>query len=275
MEIRVVPLVPGAVGAAAQLRMTAEPHRAGLALRTAPVRSDASMTEMRRARPTIRCLVEDLGIELPDLATDLGDLDDPWLVELRRIAPTSPTGQKRVLAIDHPLVYRLRVSSERGATWVDDEEGFVWLCAVRRRADGSDDDAYEWFEELHWEGRLLPTDDDQLRDQAEEAVRLFRQLRGAVFELVDGARDDVGTEHDRDLDGWRPARVLVYRSKGVEEIWCAISVRAVDGNFIRPELRDLLFAALEEHLAPAVFEPRSDWPTGDVGWFEAVRLGMR
>lgn len=44
---------------------------------------------------------------------------------------------------------------------------------------------------------------------------------------------------------------------------------------ISAKVRDLLFAALEEHLAPILFEARSDWPTGDVGWFEAVRLGMR
>ena len=54
-----------------------------------------------------------------------------------------------------------------------------------------------------------------------------------------------------------------------------MSVRAVDGNFIRPNLRDLLFAALEERMAPAVFEARNDWPTGDVEWYEAVRLGLR
>ncbi len=236
------------------------------------------MTERRRARPTIRCLVEDLGVELPDLTTDLGELDDPWLVELRRVAPTSPTGQKRILAIDHPLLCRLRVSSERGATWVDDEAGIVWLCAVRRREEGADDYAYEWFEELQRDGRLLPTDDDRLRDRAEEAIRSFRRLGGGVFELVlavDRARGDPGTEHDRDLDGWLPARALVYQSNGVEEIWCAVGVRAVDGNFIRPEMRDLLFAALEEHLAPVELEARNDWPTGDVGWFEAVRLGMR
>jgi len=232
------------------------------------------MSGTRRARPTIRCLVEDLGIELPDLATDLGEMDYPWIAELRRIAPTSPTGQKRILSIDHPLVYRLRVSSERGATWLD-ENDVVWLCAVRRRKEGSDDDAFAWFSELNWEGQLLPTDDDRLRDQAEEAIRSFGQLRGALFKLVDGAGNDLATEHAMDLDGWLPGRALVYRSQGVEEIWCAISVRAVDGNFIRPEVRDLLFAALEEHLAPAVFEARNDWPIGDVGWFEAVRLGMR
>lgn len=99
-------------------------------------------------------------------------------------------------------------------------------------------------------------------------------LRRALFEVIDVAREEPVVEHDTQLDGWLPSRALVYRDDDVEEIWCAISVRAVDGNFIRPQVR-LLFAALEEHLAPAVFEARGDWPIGDVGWFEAVRLGMR
>lgn len=69
--------------------------------------------------------------------------------------------------------------------------------------------------------------------------------------------------------------MITYTDSGLTEIWCAISVRAADGNFIRPEVRDLLFAALEDHLAPALFEACSDWPAGDIGWFEAVRLGLR
>lgn len=239
-----------------------------------PVSSAGVMSNARRPRPTIRCLVEDLRIELPDLGTDLGDLDDPWIAELGRISPQSPMGQKRILSIAHPLVYRLRVSSERGATWLD-EDGVVWLCAVRRREEGSDDDAFKWFAELHQDGRLLPNEDDRLRDQAEEALRSLARLKEALFDLVDGAHADFGTEHVAALDGWLPSRVITFRGDGLEEIWCAISVRAVDGNFIRPEVRDLLFAALEEHLAPAVFEARSDWPAGDIGWFEAVKLGMR
>jgi hypothetical protein len=140
---------------------------------------------------------------------------------------------------------------------------------------GSDDDAFEWFAELHQDGQLLPTEDDRLRDQAEEALRSFGRLKEALFDLVDGARADLGTEEVADLDGWLPSRAIACQGDGVEEIWCAISVRAVEGNFIRAEVRDLLCAALEEHLAPAVFEARSDWLAGDVGWFEAVRLGMR
>jgi hypothetical protein len=81
-----------------------------------------------RARPTIRCLVDDLGIELPGLDVDLGALDHPLLGEVRRLAPTSPQGQKRILAIDHPLVYRIRLSGYRGVTWVDEEHDIVWLC---------------------------------------------------------------------------------------------------------------------------------------------------
>jgi hypothetical protein len=232
------------------------------------------MTQNRRARPTIRCLVEDLGLELPALSVDLGAIEHPWLQELGRIAPTSPTGQKRILSIAHPVVYRLRVSTERGATWLEGDE-VLWLCAVRRREDGSDDDAFEWFAQLHASGRLLPSDDDHLRDQAEEVLRLHRRLSSELLELTDRALATSGTECAADLDGWLPTRILVIRGVGVEEVWCAISVRASDGTFIRPELRDVLFASLEAHVAPAVFEARDDWPSGTLAWYEAVRLGLR
>lgn len=228
----------------------------------------------RRARPTIRCLIEDLGTELPDLSVDLGELDDPWVAELRRVAPTSPRGQKRILSIDHPLVYRLRVSSERGATWLD-ESGTLWLCAVRRREEGSEEDAFQWFAQLHHQDRLLPSDDDQLRDRAEEVLRSFRKGHQDLLSLVARARQEPAREQTEELDGFLPARALAYQSEGMEEIWCAISMRSSEGAFVGAELRDLLFASLEEDLAPAAFEARNDWPTGEVGWFEAVRLALR
>ena len=84
-------------------------------------------------RPTIRMPVEDLGLALPELAVDLGETRPP-LAGLSSAGSrlSSPTGQKRILSIAEPLVYRLRVSSERGATWIDDDQ-VVWLCAVRRQ----------------------------------------------------------------------------------------------------------------------------------------------
>jgi hypothetical protein len=233
------------------------------------------MPNRRRARPTIRCLTEDLGLRLPSLDVDLGELDEPWLGEVRRIALASPQGQKRILAIDHPLVYRLRSSTERGATWVDGEHEIVWLCAVHRRAEGSEDDAYAWFASLHAGGELLPDGDDRLRDRAEATIRLQRGLTGELLQLVGGALAQKGAELSTDLGGYLPCRALALNSGGIDEIWCALSVRDTAGTHIRDELRDILFAGLEAHFRDAIFEVRSDWPTGHVGWWEAVRLGLR
>jgi hypothetical protein len=237
------------------------------------------MLAVRRSRPTIRSLVHDLGLELPALDVDLGTVKHLLIDELRRLAPTSPKGQKRILSIDHPLGYRLRVSTYRGATWVDErDEGervIVWLCAAHRREAGSDDDAYTYFASLHTSRELLPDDDDRLRDRAEAAIRLQRGLTTDLLRLFDLAVLHRGTEERADLGSWLPVRILVLQQEGVEEIWCALSVRGTDDSFIPAAVRDLLFVSLEDHVSPALFEARDDWPVGDIEWFEVVRLGMR
>lgn len=232
------------------------------------------MSTKRRARPTIRCLEDDLGMELPELAVDLGDLEHAWMDELRRIAPQSPLGQKRILSIAHPLVYRLRVSNERGATWLDPEE-IVWLCAVERREDDSDDDAFVYFVELHGKSHLLPDDDDRLRDDAETATRLHHRLVDDLVHLTDRALADRDREHHDQLAEVLPARVLVIETGGVTEVWCGISVKTTGEAMVKPVVRDLLFVALEDYLQLEVMEVRHDWPNGDVPWFESVRLGLR
>ncbi|MGH3222755.1 MAG: hypothetical protein ACRDPY_29350 [Streptosporangiaceae bacterium] len=173
------------------------------------------------------------------------------------------------------MVYRLRVGSFRGATWVDEEHGIVWLCAVQRREQDSDDDAYVWFANLHRNGRLLPSGDDRLRDRAEAVLRLQRGLTAELLQLVDDALSRKGAELAADLGGYLPCRVLALDGAGVQEIWCALSSRATDGTHVRDQLRDILFAALERRFPEALFEVRSDWPTGRTGWWEVVRLGLR
>jgi len=233
------------------------------------------MSSERRGRPTLRCLLSDLGIPVPGLDIDLSDLDHPLLNELRRVAPTSPKGQKRILFISNPLVYRIRVSSYRGATWVDDAHQVGWLCAARQREEGTEDDAYVWFAELQARGQLLPAATDDLRDRAEIVIRRQRELRRDLLELLNEALAAPGKEQYRDLGGWAPCRALVIRSECSEEIWCALSTRAIDGAFVQPQLRDILFASLESHVAPALFELRTDWPTGPLDWAEIVKLGIR
>src|SRR5262249_54069139 len=178
---------------------------------------------------TLRCLTEDLGLDVPGLVVDLGEVDHPWLAELRRMAPLSPRGQKRILSIAEPLVYRLRVSSARGATWVDEEHDVVWLCAVHWRGDGPRGDAHLWVADLHVTGQLLPSGDDKLRDRAEAAIRLQRGLSAELLHLVEEALLRKGTELVADLGEYLPCRVLVLASGGVDEIWCALSSRATDG----------------------------------------------
>lgn len=159
----------------------------------------------RRARPTLRCLEEDLGIPLPDLTIDLGEVDHPLLKETRRVAPESPKGQKRILSIPEPLVYRIRHSGFRGATWLDEPTGVVWLCAVERREQDSDDDAFAHFLKLHESGRLLPSDADRLRDRTEGALRLFNRLARELLDELAAAMAAPAKERAPTLNGL-PAR---------------------------------------------------------------------
>lgn len=158
---------------------------------------------------------------------------------------------------------------------MDEQRGIVWLCAAHRREADSDDDAYAYFLALHDAGNLLPDDDDRLRDRAEAAVRLQHVLTTHLLDLVDQAFSETGVEHRGELADWLPCRLLVLEGEGVEEVWCALSVRGTDGAFVPEPMRDLLFVALERHIEPTELEARNDWPSGDVEWFEVVVLGLR
>lgn len=80
---------------------------------------------------------------------DLGGLDHALVGEARRLAVTAPRGQKRILSIEHPLVYRVRHGRWRGATWLESDAALFWLCAGAQREEGSGEDAYEQFAALH------------------------------------------------------------------------------------------------------------------------------
>jgi hypothetical protein len=214
----------------------------------------------RRARPTIRCLRDDLGIGLPTVDVDLGSIEHPLMEEARRVAPTAPQGQKRILAIDHPLVYRLRHGRWRGATWLEEDAARFWLLAGALRAAGSRQDAYAAFVALHEAGELLPSEDDQLRDVLERDARVLAAARAdAAPALVAAA-----AAPDRDLAiRFRElvdARLLV--SAAGDEVWVAIATCAADGAFVADGLRELLFAIVFEAAGAEVSEPRPDWPSG-------------
>jgi hypothetical protein len=227
----------------------------------------------RRTRPTIRCLREDLRIELPTVDVDLSSIEHQLMEEARRIAPAAPRGQKRILAIDHPLVYRLRHGRWRGATWLEEDAARFWLLAGAQRESGSRDDAYEAFAALHDARRLLPTDDDRLRDVFERDARVLAAARAEVPAALEAAavapESDVLVRFGELVD----ARLLLPAAG--DEVWVAIATRAADGGFVAEGLRDLLFAIVFDTAGAEIWEARPDWPSGPLEWFEVARLGLR
>ncbi len=227
----------------------------------------------RRTRVTLRCLRDDLKLELPPVEVDLGGLDHVLVGEARRLAPTAPRGQKRILSVEHPLVYRVRHGRWRGATWLESEGARFWLCAGAQREEGSGEDAYEQFAALHRAQRLLPDKDDRLRVALERNARIIDAASGSIGSALAEALN----HRDRDITisfaGLVDARLHVVTSG--EEMWVAIATQATDGRFVEERLRDVLFGLVLTAAEAELWEPRADWPSGELAWFEVARLGLR
>jgi hypothetical protein len=222
---------------------------------------------------TLRCLRDDLKVELPPVEIDLGGLDHVLVGEARRLAPTAPRGQKRILSIEYPLVYRVRHGRWRGATWLESEAARFWLCAGAQREEGSGEDAYEQFAALHRARRLLPDKDDLLRDALERNARIIdaasNSIDAALAEAFDRRGSDVAISFADLID----TRLHVAASG--EEVWVAIATQATDGRFVEERLRDVLFGLVLAAAEADLWEPRADWPSGELAWFEVARLGLR
>jgi hypothetical protein len=227
----------------------------------------------RRARVTLRCLREDLELPLPPVETDLGKLDHVLVGETRRIAPTAPRGQKRILAIEHPPVYRLRHGRWRGATWLEADAARFWLCAAAQREEGSGGDAYTLFLALHQAGRLLPDENDELRDALERNARIIDSASDTIGPALNEALAHRGLDIAMSFGGLINARLHAVVSG--EELWVAIATQATDGRFVEERLRDVLFGLVLTAAEAALWEPRADWPSGKLTWFEVARLGLR
>lgn len=142
-----------------------------------------------RARPTIRCLMEELASSVEDpnqrsaLASrrlkDLGPapLDQivhPLLVKATEQFVGRPLRELHGLKIssvtDHSW-YRAKVGQWRGAVSID-ADGQVWLCAAGLRRDGDTADFYTSFEQAceTGSGPLLPTETDGRRLRLERVA---------------------------------------------------------------------------------------------------------
>jgi hypothetical protein len=171
---------------------------------------------MRPARPTLRCLREDLELPVPAVTAPLEELEHPILAKAAEQFTEADTKHDRIRAIDDHVLFKVKVQRWRGAVWIDAD--LPWLVAAGRREDGSNDDFYTALEAegkaararynatyadglktTTYTGHLLPAREDHVRYQAEAGVRFVRRLRTAILELAKATLRD-GREHAQDFD---------------------------------------------------------------------------
>lgn len=171
---------------------------------------------MHSARPTLRCLREDLGLPLPPVTVPLDETDHPIVAKATEQFADEETKHERIRAVDDQVFFKVKVERWRGAVWMDAD--LPWLVAAGRREDGSGSDFYAALEAegrasrarhnaAHTEalktatstGHLLPAREDHIRYRAEAGVRFVRRLRTTLLDLTRATLRD-GREHAVDFD---------------------------------------------------------------------------
>jgi hypothetical protein len=174
------------------------------------------MSKNDAARPTLRCLTDDLRVAIPPVEQPLDEIDHPLLAKARDqfADPTSP--HERIRAIEDEVVFKVKIQRWRGAVWRDGQD-LAWVIAAGTREDGSPDDFYAAltkqaqaarsnYNSGHskpltadtYVGVLLPGTDDVKRYRLEAGTRMLRLLTQMVRELTVATLCD-GHEHSAEL----------------------------------------------------------------------------
>jgi hypothetical protein len=146
------------------------------------------------ARPTLRCLCEDLALTVPRADTALEEISHPLLAKANERFADDRTPHERIAAIDDEVLFKVKAQRWRGAVWVDTVAG------CRRAAGRGITRRFLRLPGTTYTADLLPGRDDDLRWRAETAVRAERRLRAVVHDLIRQSLLD-GHEHAAMLDG--------------------------------------------------------------------------
>ena len=93
-----------------------------------------------RARPTLRCLREDLALAVPRADAPLEEISHSLLAGATERFADDQTPHERIAAIDDEVLFKVKAQRWRGAVWID--AGIPWLVAAGQREEGSPDDFY-------------------------------------------------------------------------------------------------------------------------------------
>ncbi len=197
---------------------------------------------MPAARPTLRCLREDLHLPIPHARVQLETIEHPLLAKAGEQFADPDTPHERIRSIDDAVLFKVKVQRWRGAIWCDepDAEVPVWLVAAGTREDGSGDDFYAALHTRAQAARqrynaehdkplttdthcadLLLNADDADRYRIEAATRFALRLDTTIRDLVRGSLRD-GHEHAADLAGFRLG--VIVRADDGHETYAAIRI---------------------------------------------------
>jgi hypothetical protein len=128
-------------------------------------------------------------------------------------------------------IYRLGYGDDhRGATWYDEEEEVVWLCAYGLHRSGEADDAFPYFHELLSTGTLLPNEDDYAALFEDRGRRFVETVYEDAQSLLERARATPGVEQVGRLGGEEDTGVLVEVVETLEETYVAFSVAKMESE---------------------------------------------
>jgi hypothetical protein len=203
---------------------------------------------MEHARPTLRCLLDDLGLLIPPADEPLDEIGHPLLSKASEQFARADTRHERIRAVDDQFLFKVKVQRWRGAVWI--EETLPWLVAAGWRESGSADDFYAALAAAGKAARsrynseskpplstdtytahLMPGHDDRLRYRLEAGVRFVRRLQALIPDLVrDSLRD--GHEHVSELDTFTLG--IQVRAEHGHETYVAIHITGpVPGNLTK------------------------------------------
>src|SRR2546422_8982264 len=95
---------------------------------------------MRSARPTLRCLRDDLKLTVPPADEPLDEVDHPLLRKAREQFANVGAPHERIASIDDTVLFKVKVQRWRGAVWTEDR--LAWVVAAGWREAGGTDDFY-------------------------------------------------------------------------------------------------------------------------------------
>ena len=184
--------------------------------------------EKYELRVTRRCLISDLGL---NSSTPFADARaHPIVHAFENQRATEPRGTKTVgPAAGDRTVYRLAYGNDhRGATWHDQVDRVIWLCAYHLHRSGEDDDAFPYFHNLIDCGNLLPTEDDY-SDLFDDRSRHFADtVYKDAQQLLNRARSHPGVEQVGLLGSEQTTAVVVEVVDTLHETYVAFSVAGID-----------------------------------------------